>query len=218
MSSYHIPIMLDEVMALLKPKRGGLFVDGTLGGGGHSLEIYEAMPIGSHLFCIDRDTEAIEEATEKFNSVLVKGKEFRAIHGNFYNMRELLEEVSVSKVDGILLDLGVSSHQLDETSRGFSYMQDAPLDMRMDTHSKLSAYDVVNGYSEQSLREILFNYGEERHTIRIVKGILSARQDNPIKTTSELVAIIKNAMPYSALRENQHPAKRTFQAIRIEVN
>lgn len=218
MSSYHIPIMLNEVMELLKPNRGGLFVDGTLGGGGHSLEIYKAMPKGSRLFCIDRDMEAIVEASRKFSTVLEEGKEFCTIHGNFFEMKELLSKISVIKVDGILLDLGVSSHQLDEPKRGFSYMQNAPLDMRMDTSAEFSAYDVVNTYEEQRLKEIISNYGEERYAGRIAKAIAAARESKPIGTTSELVEIIKAAMPKQALHENQHPAKRTFQAIRIEVN
>lgn len=212
--SYHLPIMLDEVLELLKPERGGVFVDGTLGGGGHSEGILNRLPEGSRHFGIDRDEDAIIEAGNRLKAYPA----FTAVRGNFFNMRDLLAPYGVSGADGILLDLGVSSHQLDDAERGFSYMADARLDMRMDRSQALSAYEVVNTYPEKRLYEIIRDYGEERYASRIAGSIVRQREDRPIETTSELAELIKRSMPGFAKREAQHPAKRTFQAIRIEVN
>ncbi|MBQ2662402.1 MAG: 16S rRNA (cytosine(1402)-N(4))-methyltransferase RsmH [Clostridia bacterium] len=211
----HIPIMLDDVIELLNPCRGGVFVDGTLGGGGHSEAILKRLPSGSKHFGIDRDNEALEAAGKR---LLVFQDAFKSIKGNFFDMKSLLEAEGVTGVDGILMDLGVSSYQLDATERGFSYHHDAPLDMRMDTDVPFSAYDVVNGYTSEKLFIIIKNYGEERYASRIANAIVKARTTKPIKTTCELAEIIKSAMPAQARWEGTHPARRTFQAIRIEVN
>lgn len=213
-SGYHVPIMLSESLELLKPERGGVFVDGTLGGGGHSAGILSLLPEGSRLFGIDRDDDAIAEA----GRILGSDSKFTAIHSNFFDMRALLAPYGVSGADGIMLDLGVSSHQLDDASRGFSYMNEAELDMRMDRSQNISAFDVVNTYPKSRLYDIIKYYGEERYASRIADAIERERQASPIKTTTELSEIIKRAMPAAARRESQHPAKRTFQAIRIEVN
>lgn len=213
-SSYHVPIMLDEALDILKPERGGIFIDGTLGGGGHSEGILKRLPAGSKHFGIDRDSDAIQEAGKR----LADYPAFTAVHGNFFHMRDLLAPFGVSGADGVLLDLGVSSHQLDEAERGFSYSMDARLDMRMDRSQTLDAYEVVNTYPEKRLYEIIRDYGEERFAARIAGSIVRERAIKPIATTSALSDIIKRAMPGFAKREAQHPAKRTFQAIRIEVN
>jgi len=215
-SSYHKPIMLGEVLELLKPERCTATVDGTLGGGGHSEGILERLPSSSWHFGIDRDPEALEAAGKR----LAGYANFKEIHGNFFNMRELipLSEYKLLGVDGILLDLGVSSHQLDDAKRGFSYGAEAPLDMRMDGTAALSAYDVVNGYTSKRLYEIIRDYGEERFASRIANAIVREREEAPISTTTRLAEIVKAAIPAPARREAQHPARRTFQAIRIEVN
>ena len=213
-SCYHVPIMPDEVLALLQPERGGIFVDGTLGGGGHSGRILERLPDGSRLYGIDRDSDAIEAA----GSRLSRFPAFTAVHGNFFEMRRLLAPYGVTGADGILLDLGVSSHQLDDGSRGFSYTADARLDMRMNREDPVSAYEVINGYPARRLAAIIRDYGEERFANRIANAIDRARQSAPIETTTELAEIIRSAIPAPARREGPHPAKRTFQAIRIEVN
>ena len=206
----HIPVMLNECLDALNIKNGGLYVDGTLGGCGHSLEIAKR---GGHIIGIDRDSTAIEVARER-----MKDYDAALVNNNYDNIKEILSELDVDKIDGALLDLGVSSYQLDTPERGFSYRYDAPLDMRMDKNASLSAYDVVNKYSQSELERVLFDYGEERFSRNIVRKIIETRQTKPIETTFELVDIIKNAMPAKALREGKHPAKRTFQAIRIEVN
>ncbi len=209
--------MLDKVLELLSPERGGIFVDGTLGGGGHSEGILRRFALSGadgRLFGIDRDADAIASAGERLGGFPA----FTAVRGNFFNMRELLAPFGVTGADGILLDLGVSSHQLDDGSRGFSYMTDAKLDMRMDRRQSLSAYEVVNAYSEQKLFEIIRDYGEERFAKRIASAIVKARESAPIESTAELSDVIKSAIPAPARREGPHPAKRTFQAIRIEVN
>lgn len=211
----HIPVMKEEVIALLKPERGGIFVDGTLGGGGHAEAVLDRLPRDGKLYGIDRDEDAIDAAGARLARF---GEKFTAVRGNFFAMKELLGAAGVEKVDGILLDLGVSSHQLDEAERGFSYMEDAPLDMRMDRSSLVSAYDVVNGYSSEELFILIKNYGEERYASRIANAIVRERTKKPIERTLELSDIIRRAMPAAARREAQHPAKRTFQAIRIEVN
>lgn len=213
-TGYHVPIMPDEVLSLLEPERGGVFVDGTLGGGGHSSLILSRLGAGGRLFGIDRDDEAIAECEKR----LGQNPAFTAIRGNFFDMRQLLALHGIEKVNGILLDLGVSSHQLDDGSRGFSYGADAKLDMRMDRTQPLSAYEVINGYPAKRLFEIIRDYGEERFASRIANAIDKARRSQPIETTTELSDIIKRAIPAAARRDGPHPAKRTFQAIRIEVN
>lgn len=211
----HIPIMLNEVMSLIKPERGGIYADGTLGGGGHSEAILKALPENGKLYGIDRDMDAISAATKRLEPF---GDKFTALHGNFFDMKRLMQEQGVDKLDGILMDLGVSSYQLDAPERGFSYKEDAPLDMRMDKSAPFSAYDVVNGYTSEQLFIIIKDYGEERYASRIANAIVRTRQEKPIETTLELANIIARSMPGAARREAQHPAKRTFQAIRIEVN
>jgi len=211
----HVPIMVEEVLALLKPERGGIFVDGTLGGGGHAEAILQKLPENSRYYGIDRDENAIRAAGERLSPF---GERFQAIRGNFFDMKMLLAEKGVYGVDGILLDLGVSSHQIDTKERGFSYHEDAPLDMRMDQSAALSAYEVVNHYGEAELKRILYEYGEERYSGRIVSAILRQRAIKPIERTGELAEIIRQAMPGAGRKEAQHPARRSFQAIRIEVN
>lgn len=215
MSTYHAPIMVEEVLSLLAPERGGIFVDGTLGGGGHAEAVLQKLSPEGRLFGIDRDGEAIAEATKRLAPF---GERFRALRGNFFDMTALLKEQGVDKVDGILTDLGVSSHQLDAPERGFSYHNEAPLDMRMDETAELSAYDVVNAYPVERLATILREYGEERHAMRIANAIARARQKAPIASTTELAEIVRMATPAQNRWEGQHPARRTFQAIRIEVN
>ena len=215
MNFVHKPVLLNEVMEYLQPESGGLFVDGTLGGGGHSQQILERMPAGSHLYGIDRDTEAIHSATQRLKDY---DDAFTPIHGNFFQMKELLNGHNVTSVDGVLLDLGVSSYQLDNPERGFSYHYDAPLDMRMDQTAGMSAYDVVNNYSFEDLCRVLREYGEEKFPARIADRIISERAKQPIESTLRLSEIICSAMPKKSRYENQHPARRTFQAIRIEVN
>lgn len=214
MNFHHVPIMLPEVMDLLKPERGGLFVDGTLGGGGHSEGILSRLGEGRH-YGIDRDGNAIAAASARLASF---GDKFKAIRGNFFDMKSLLMAEGVTGVDGILLDLGVSSHQLDTPERGFSYHEDAPLDMRMDDRAALSAYDVVNGYSVDELARIIKDYGEERFAFRVANAIAREREKQAINSTVQLAEIIKSAIPAANRREGPHPARRTFQAIRIEVN
>jgi len=211
----HIPIMLPEVMELLKPERGGIFVDGTLGGGGHSEEILKRLPPDGKLYGIDRDGAAIAAASARLAPF---GDKFSAIRGNFFDMKELLAANGVSGVNGILLDLGVSSYQLDTPQRGFSYNEDAPLDMRMDERAALSAFDVVNGYAQAELFRIIRDYGEERFASRVANAIVREREKAPINSTVQLAGVIKSAIPAATRREGPHPAKRTFQAIRIEVN
>ncbi len=211
---HHVPIMLPEVMELLQPERGGIFVDGTLGGGGHSEGILSRLGQG-RLYGIDRDGSAIAAASERLAPF---GDKFRAIRGNFFDMKELLLMEGVTAVDGILLDLGVSSHQLDTPERGFSYHEDAPLDMRMDDRAALSAYDVVNSYSVEELARIIRDYGEERFAFRVANAIAKEREKQPLNSTLHLAEVIKAAIPAANRREGPHPARRTFQAIRIEVN
>lgn len=214
-ASYHIPIMLEQVVNLLEPERGGVFVDGTLGGGGHARALLERLPAGSRLFGIDRDTDALSAAGRKLTQF---GDSFTPIHGNFFHMRELLKAYGVLRIDGALLDLGVSSYQLDTPERGFSYHDDAPLDMRMDLSSQFNAYDVINGYEERELAAIIRDYGEERFAGRIARAVARERNKRPIQSTCELAQIIKAAIPAANRREGPHPARRTFQAVRIEVN
>ena len=212
---HHIPILRDTVVSLLAPQRGGTFVDGTLGGGGHAEAVLERLPEGGRLYGIDRDSAAIEAASLRLTRF---GEAFTAIRGNFFDMKRLLAGQGVMEADGILLDLGVSSHQLDTPERGFSYHEDAPLDMRMDPSAPLSAYDVVNGYPAEALTRIIREYGEERYAMRVANAIVREREKAPLDSTVGLADIVKHAMPAPARREQQHPARRTFQALRIEVN
>ena len=210
----HKPVLLDACIQALNIRPDGIYVDGTLGRAGHSREIAGRLTTG-RLICIDRDQAAIDAAQDRLAPWLDR---VTLIHSNFSELKEVLSRCGVSGADGMLFDLGVSSPQLDDASRGFSYMQDAPLDMRMDTSAPLSAADIVNTWSQEELRRILFEYGEERYAPAIARAIVRARETAPVKTTLELVEIIKSAMPPAALREKQHPAKRSFQAIRIAVN
>ncbi|MCE5188487.1 MAG: 16S rRNA (cytosine(1402)-N(4))-methyltransferase RsmH [Eubacteriales bacterium] len=211
----HIPVLLGEVLELLAPERGGTFIDGTLGGGGHAEAVLSRLPQSGRLIGIDRDWEAVHAAEHR---LLAYGGRFTALHGNFFQMKALLGEIGISEANGILLDLGVSSHQLDTPERGFSYKYDAPLDMRMDKTAPLSARDVVNTYSQEELARVLWEYGEERFSRRIAERICRARAEKPVETTLELAEIARAAIPAKYRNEPQHPARRTFQAIRIEVN
>ena len=210
----HYSVMRNECMEGLVIRSDGIYVDGTLGLGGHSLEIAKRLTSG-RLISIDRDETALERAKLVLEPVLDR---VTLVHGNFSDLREILSGLNVDKVDGMLFDLGVSSPQLDEASRGFSYMVDAPLDMRMDRSEKLTAADIVNSWSAPELKRILYDFGEERYAPRIAEAIVRARTIKPVETTLELVEIIKSAMPAAALREKQHPAKRSFQSLRISVN
>ena len=210
----HVTVLLNEAVDILDIKPEGIYVDGTLGGAGHSLEIVKKLTSGK-LICFDQDINAISAAKEKLKDFMDKSI---LVHSNFENLREELNKLGIESIDGFLVDLGVSSHQLDVPERGFSYMQDAPLDMRMDNNAELSAYDVVNTYSEAELKRVIKDYGEENWSARIAKLIVERRATMPIRTTFELVDAIKAAIPKKMRDENQHPAKRTFQAIRIEVN
>ena len=212
---HHVPIMVSEVLALLEPARGGIFVDGTLGGGGHAEAVLSAMPETGRLFGIDRDDEALRAAGARLSRF---GDRFTAIKGNFFDMKSLLKDYGVEKVDGILLDLGVSSHQLDAAERGFSYKAEAPLDMRMDRSAPLTARTVVNTWSEAELKRIFYEYGEEKFSAKIAARIVERRREQPIETTTELAELIKGAIPAKFRNEPQHPARRCFQAIRIAVN
>lgn len=209
----HIPVLLDETIEGLDIKEDGIYVDGTLGGAGHSVHIVDKLTRG-RLIGIDQDSNALKKASE----VLKPYKDrVTLVHNNYVNIPDVLDQLGIDKVDGVLLDIGVSSHQLDEGSRGFSYHQDAPLDMRMDRSKDFSAWNIVNEYSLEELDDIIFNYGEERWARRISEFIVEERKKKNIDTTQELVEVIKKAIPKSA-REKEHPAKKTFQAIRIEVN
>lgn len=210
----HKSILLDECIENLNIKKDGIYVDGTLGGGGHSFSILRKLNNTGLLIGIDRDKDAINAATNK----LKEYNNFKTVHDNNSNIANILKELNIDKIDGMLLDLGVSSYQLDEADRGFSYMHDAKLDMRMNREDNFSAYDVVNNYSEDKLAGIFKEYGEERYSKSIARKICEERKEKYIETTFELVDIIKSAMPKAALNEKQHPAKRVFQAIRIEVN
>lgn len=209
----HVSVLLEETIEALNVKPDGIYVDCTLGGGGHSYEILKRLSKDGMLIGIDQDRNALAAAGER----LKEFKNVRYVHDNFYNIASILKDLNINKIDGIMMDLGVSSYQLDNPERGFSYMKDAELDMRMDGESGLSAYDVVNGYSEEEIYRILRDYGEENFASRIAKNIVMRRMGKPIGTTFELVEIIKKSIPMKFQREG-HPAKRTFQAIRIEVN
>ena len=211
----HVPVLFNEVMEGLDVKPRGIYVDGTLGGGGHSEGICERLSEEGLLIGIDRDADALEAASARLQPQNCR-KEF--VRSNYSDVKLVLSDLGISSVDGALLDLGVSSFQLDNPERGFSYMHDAPLDMRMDASDSLTAEDVVNEYSEKELTRIILDYGEERWAARIAKFICQARKQQRISSTFELVELIKKAVPHDARRDGPHPAKRTFQAIRIEVN
>lgn len=210
----HIPVLLDETIEGLNVKPDGIYVDGTLGRGGHSSEVLKKLTTG-HLYCFDQDTQAINESKPRLEQISNK---FTLINNNFKNMKEELNKLGIEKVDGIMFDLGVSSAQFDEQDRGFSYRFDARLDMRMNQQATLSAYDVVNNYSLQELTKIIRDYGEDKFAYQIAKEIVKSREIKPIETTFELVDVIKKALPNKVLSKVGHPAKQTFQAIRIEVN
>ncbi len=215
MEFHHVSVLLNECIDGLDIKEDGIYVDGTLGGAGHSKEICSHLGENGRLVGIDQDMNAINASGKKLED---EKCQVTLIESNFSDVKNQLEQVGITQIDGMLLDLGVSSHQLDEPIRGFSYMHDAPLDMRMDQNRDLTAYEVVNNYSEEKLDELIKKYGEEKWSTRIVKFICEHRVDKPIETTHELVEIIKKAVPKGARRDGPHPAKRTFQAIRIEVN
>ena len=210
----HVSVLLNECLEGLNIREDKIYVDCTLGGAGHSSQILKRLSNEGLLIGIDQDNDALTAAKERL-------KEFsnvKYVHNNFYNIDSILEELNIPKVDGILMDLGVSSYQLDERERGFSYMKDAPLDMRMNRENDFSAYDVVNNYSVEELYKVIKDYGEEKFAKKVAQFIVDRRAEKPIETTFELVDIIKAAIPAKARREGPHPAKRTFQAIRIEVN
>ena len=210
----HRPVMPEECIAALNIKPDGIYVDGTLGGGGHSERIAERLTSGK-LICIDRDEDAISASSsrlEKYKDKII------FVHDNFVNVKNILGNLGIAGIDGIMFDLGVSSYQLDTAERGFSYNLDAPLNMRMDVSSPLSAYDVVNSYPESELKRIIYEYGEEQNAPRIARAIVERRSAAPIKTTLELVDVIRSVAPKKDLAHGHHPAKQTFQAIRIEVN
>ena len=210
----HRPVLLDECIEGLNIRPDGVYVDGTLGRAGHSSEIAKRLTTG-HLYCIDRDQAALDAAQEKLALWMDR---VTLIHGNFEDLDELLTAVGAPAADGMLFDFGVSSPQLDDPTRGFSYMHDAPLDMRMDQTQALTARDVVNDWSQDELKRIISRYGEERYAGLVAGGIVRNREKTPIETTLQLVDVIRASLPGQALREKQHPAKRTFQAIRIAVN
>lgn len=210
----HIPVLLNECIEGLNIQPDGIYVDGTVGLGGHSSEIVRHLTTG-RLICIDRDETAIERSRERLKEWKDK---ITFVHGNFCDVAAILKELEIPKVNGMLFDLGVSSPQLDEGDRGFSYMTDAPLDMRMDRSDTLSAWLIVNKWPQEKLEYIIKVYGEERYARLIAAAVIRARSEQTINTTGQLVEIIKKAVPAAALREKQHPAKRTFQAIRIAVN
>ena len=211
---YHVSVLLQECLDGLDIKPDGIYVDGTLGGAGHSSCIAARLTTG-RLIGIDRDPVALKAAGERLQPFADR---VTLVHSNFSEVRQVLDDLGIEAVDGILLDLGVSSPQLDEAQRGFSYMLDAPLDMRMDGGAALSAHEVVNTWSQDELKRILYDYGEERYAPQIAAAICRRRAEKNIETTLELADIIRSAMPAAALREKQHPAKRSFQAIRIAVN
>lgn len=210
----HKSVLLNECMEALAIKPEGIYLDGTLGGAGHSFEIVKRLTTGS-LIGVDRDPAALEAAAKRLAPYM---NHVTMVHSNFCELDRILDDLGIAAVDGMLFDLGVSSPQLDDAQRGFSYMADAPLDMRMNREDALTAFEIVNTWSKEELRRILYDYGEERYAPQISAGIVRAREKAPIQTTLALVEVIKSSMPPQALREKQHPAKRSFQAIRIAVN
>ncbi len=213
MSFEHIPVLLNEVIEGLNIKPDGIYADGTLGGAGHSSEILKRLSGNGRLIGIDQDEEAIKAATDKIG----RDDRVRIVRANYVKMPEILQELGIDLVDGILLDIGVSSHQLDTPDRGFSYKSDAPLDMRMDQRQRITAADIVNEYEEKELFRVIRDYGEEKFAQNIAKHIVAARANKPIETTFELNEIIKASIP-ARMRQDGHPSKRTYQAIRIECN
>lgn len=211
----HRSVLLDECIESLNIKPDGIYVDGTAGGGGHSLEIAKRLTSGGRLIAIDRDDAAIAAATERLSVYLDR---VTFVRNNFSSAADVCRELGIEKIDGILLDLGVSSYQLDTAERGFSHNNDALLDMRMDRRGELDAYTVVNTYSFEELKRVIWEYGEERFAPKIASAIVKRRETKPIESTGELVDVIKSAIPAAAREGGHHPAKRTFQAIRIEVN
>lgn len=211
----HVSVLLFECIKALNIRDGYTYVDSTTGGGGHSLEIAKRLGPNSRLICFDRDKDAIAAAKERLSDYLEK---ITFVNENFSSLDRVIKEYGITNLGGVLADLGCSSYQFDTPERGFSYMHDARLDMRMDTDSPLSAYEIVNEYTEQRLKEIIYNYGEERFAPRIASAICKSRKEKPITTTHQLTEIIKSAIPSAARADGPHPAKRTFQAIRIEVN
>lgn len=211
---HHVSVLLEECIEGLNIRPDGIYVDGTLGGAGHSSQIAKRLTTG-RLIGIDRDPVALKAASERLAPYMDR---VTLVHSNFCEIASVLKELNIEGVDGILLDLGVSSPQLDDGARGFSYMADAPLDMRMNNEDALTAHTVVNTWPQEELKRILYDYGEERYAPQIAAAICRRREEKPIETTLELVDVIRSAMPAAALREKQHPAKRSFQAIRIAVN
>lgn len=211
----HVSVLLEESVTALVTRADGVYVDCTLGGSGHARRIISQLNAEGRFIGIDQDPAAIQAARDRLAPALCR---VDIIEDNFSNLGRILDDLHIANVDGVIWDLGVSSHQLDVAERGFSYMQEAPLDMRMNPQAEFSARDVVNTYDEQELAKVISNYGEERWAKRIAKFIVAARAEKPVDTTSQLVEIIKNAIPAAARREGPHPAKRTFQAFRIEVN
>ncbi len=211
----HVSVLLEETIDSLNIKPDGIYVDGTLGGGGHSLEICKRLGDGGRLIGIDQDMDAIRAATERLKNYSDK---VTIVHSNYQNIDSVLRDLSIGGVDGIVLDLGVSSYQLDNADRGFTYREDTPLDMRMDQSQPMTAKDIVNEYSEQELFRVIRDYGEDSFAKNIAKHIVKARQDKPIETTGELNDIIRAAIPARVRQGGGHPSKKTFQAIRIELN
>ena len=211
----HVSVLLRECIEALQIKPNGIYVDCTTGGGGHSLEIAKRLTDGGRLIAIDRDEDALRAAGKLLADFADR---VTFVHSNYAMLQSVLADLGIPRVDGVLADLGVSSYQLDTAERGFSYMQDAPLDMRMDREQPLRAYDVVNTYSEEELRRILYDFGEEKFARNIAANIVKKRSERPIETTLELAELVKASMPKTAREGGHHPAKRTFQAIRIEVN
>ncbi|MBQ7200937.1 MAG: 16S rRNA (cytosine(1402)-N(4))-methyltransferase RsmH [Eubacterium sp.] len=214
MQFQHVPVLLRQTIEGLDIKEDGIYVDGTLGGAGHSSEILKRLGKDGRLIGIDQDEDAIEAASAKIGS----DERVTIVKSNFVRIKEVLGELGIDKVDGILLDIGVSSHQFDDRERGFSYHEDAPLDMRMDRSGGMTAADIVNTYPEDKLKEIIFNYGEERFAPAIAKNIVKTREKAEIRTTGELVDIIRASMPEREKNKRGHPARKTFQALRIECN
>ncbi len=215
MTFKHYSVLLEETMEALRIRPDGIYVDGTLGGGGHALAVCKRLSERGHLYGIDQDAAAISTASERLS---IFGDQVTIIRNNYCQMKEVLKTYGVEKVDGILLDLGVSSYQLDEADRGFTYREDAALDMRMDQRQSKTAKDIVNTYSEMDLYRIIRDYGEDKFAKNIAKHIVQRRKTKPIETTSELVEAIKAAIPLKVRMQKGHPAKQTFQAIRIELN
>ena len=214
-SFVHIPVLLNETIEGLNIKPNGVYVDCTMGGAGHSSEILKRLNEKGLLIGIDQDDFAISRGTTVLSKI---SDNFKAVKANFINLKDVLKDLNIKKVDGIIYDLGVSSFQFDMKERGFSYNQDAPLDMRMDTDRYLTAYDIVNGYSENELKRVFYEYGEEKYASSIARNIVKEREKNPIETTFELVEVVKKSLPAFVKRASKHPAKKVFQALRIAVN